>query len=297
MSEEKSNSRKGGLGRGLNSLLGVPVGKPAETSLANDKEEKLLNVAIERVFPNPDQPRKIFVDDALKQLSQSILVDGIVQPLVVTKEGDNYRIIAGERRWRAAKMAGIKTLPVLVKEVTKAELLRLAIVENVQRADLNIIEEAEAYATLIKKLGLTQEECAQQVGKDRSTISNALRILNLPRKVKDELVNGTISMGHGRALLSLEDSAKILDVLKVIQKKGLSVRQTEMLIKKMKVEHDGTVEKEASADLNYLAESLRGHLKTKVKLVGSGTKGKIEISYFSPAELERLLELISNEKS
>ena len=287
--------RKGGLGKGLNSLLGVDSSGAAGKS-PRLSADSIVSVDVAKVKPNPDQPRKHFSEEQLQQLANSVLVDGIIQPLIVVKEGAEYLIVAGERRWRAAKLAGLKKVPVLVKDLTQGEFLRLAIIENVQRSDLNVIEEAEAYATLIKELGLTQEECARQVGKDRSTISNAIRILGLPRRAKDELVQGTIAMGHGRALVGLDQPDKILDVLAVVIKKSLSVRQTELLVKKMKSGIETATDKDSDANLQYLAESLRGHLKTKVKLVGSGAKGKIEISYFSPSELERLLELISKDQ-
>ena len=185
-------------------------------------------------------------------------------------------------------------MPVLVKDVTPDEMLRIAIIENVQRSNLNVIEEAEAYGALIKEFGLTQEECAKKVGKDRVTISNLLRILALPREVQKDLMDGTLTMGHGRALLSLNEKKLILRARDIIVQKKLSVRQTEQLVKKIKKigEDESEVNLEQDPDLEYLAEGLRSFLRTKVRLAGNGSRGKIEISYFSAAELERLLRSI-----
>jgi ParB family chromosome partitioning protein len=220
----------------------------------------------------------------------------VIQPLVVSKEGENYILIAGERRWRASQLAGFEKVPVIVKEVTPEDMLRLAIIENVQRANLNVIEEAEAYAMLIKDYGLTQDDCARKVGKDRTTIANMLRILALPQEVQDDLMNDKLSMGHGRALLALEDRLLILKARDIVLSKKLNVRQTEQLVKKMKkqgpLDDADNDRNKANADLDYLADTLRSQLRTKVKLYGSGGRGRIEISYFSPAELERILQLI-----
>ncbi len=298
MTESKagtSSSKRESADKVLSSLLGIG----ADTDPSADTAVPVQNVFeidIGNIHPNPRQPRKIFKDSDLISLAQSLKQDGVIQPLVVSKDGEGYMIIAGERRWRASKMAGFAKLPVIVKEVTPEEMLRLAIIENVQRANLNVIEEAEAYALLIKDYGLTQDDCARRVGKDRSTISNLLRILTLPQEIHDDLMNEKLTMGHGRAFLALDDKGLIMKAREIVLSRKLSVRQTEQLIKRMKrqgagLEKDGdrTV---SNADLDYLADTLRSHLRTKVKLQGSGSRGRIEISFFSPAELERILQLI-----
>lgn len=289
--------KRDALGKGLGALLGLDSDdlprKVQETAVAS---ANILDMDVSRIHPNPRQPRKLFREADLLSLAQSLKQDGVIQPLVVSKDDDGYMIIAGERRWRASQLAGFDKVPVIVKEVTPEDMLRLAIIENVQRANLNVIEEAEAYAMLIKDYGLTQDDCARKVGKDRATITNLLRILSLPQEVQDDLMNEKLTMGHGRAILALEEKALILQARDIVLAKKLSVRQTEQLVKRMK-RQGGEVSandiKSGNADLDYLADTLRSHLRTKVRLQGTGSRGKIEISFFSPAELERLLQLIS----
>ncbi|MBC7661789.1 MAG: ParB/RepB/Spo0J family partition protein [Chitinophagaceae bacterium] len=285
------------LGKGLGSLLGLDKETPTPASAESYAiGTSILELEVGRIHPNPKQPRKLFREADLLSLAQSLKQDGVIQPLVVSKDEDGYMIIAGERRWRASKIAGFEKVPVIVKEVTPEDMLRLAIIENVQRANLNVIEEAEAYAMLIKDYGLTQDDCARKVGKDRATISNLLRILSLPQEVQDDLMNEKLSMGHGRAILALEERGLILQARDIVLAKKLSVRQTEQLVKRMKRQGaeggEAAEVKSGHADLDYLADTLRSHLRTKVRLQGSGSRGKIEISFFSPAELERLLQLI-----
>lgn len=298
----KGPHKREALGKGLGSLLGLDQDEAPAAAAApapspdNAAVQNILELPIGRITPNPRQPRKIFKDSDLLALAQSLKQDGVIQPLVVSKEGENYILIAGERRWRASQLAGFEKVPVIVKEVTPEDMLRLAIIENVQRANLNVIEEAEAYAMLIKDYGLTQDDCARKVGKDRTTIANMLRILALPQEVQDDLMNDKLSMGHGRALLALEDRLLILKARDIVLSKKLNVRQTEQLVKKMKkqgpLDDADNDRNKANADLDYLADTLRSQLRTKVKLYGSGGRGRIEISYFSPAELERILQLI-----
>ncbi len=304
MSDNKPNGKtpapkREALGKGLGALLGLDKDEAASAAerYAAAALNSILELDIARVHPNPKQPRKLFRDADLQSLAQSLKQDGVIQPIVVSKDDDGYMIIAGERRWRASQLAGFEKIPVIVKEVTPEEMLRIAIIENVQRANLNVIEEAEAYAMLIKDYGLTQDDCARKVGKDRATISNLLRILTLPQELQDDLMNDKLTMGHGRAILSLEDRGLMLQARDIVLGKKLSVRQTEQLVKRMKRQgaeagdNDGEG-KAVSADLDYLADTLRSHLRTKVRLQGTGSRGKIEISFFSPAELERLLHLI-----
>ena len=298
--------RRGALGKGLNSLLGFggepgtyPEGTDGTMPIASvPATNVVLKVKPSDIEPNPHQPRRLMEREALESLAKSIQEDGIIQPLIVSKgeAPGRYTLVAGERRWRAAQMAGLEEVPVIVKEVASDDMLRIALIENVQRSDLNVIEEAEAYGSLINDFGLTQEQCAKKVGKDRSTITNTLRLLGLPREVQDDLSAQRLTMGHGRALLSLEDKKNMLRARDIVVRKALNVRQTEQLCKRLK---SGAAEKpldaksRTSADLEYLAETLRSHLRTKVKLAGTGTRGKIEVSYFSAAELERILGLMT----
>lgn len=303
--ENRPHQRRGALGRGISSLLGDASGEDASTSEEKSEptrkalEAEVIRLSIDDVDANPNQPRKIFDDVALRELSESLKQDGLLQPIVVAKnpEADGrYIIIAGERRYRASKLAGFDSIPAIVKDGVADDMLRLALIENIQRADLNIIEEAEAYASLIKDYGLTQEQCADRVGKDRSTVANAIRLLSLPREIQDDIMDGRLTMGHGRAILSLEDKKLMLRCRDMVIKKTLSVRQTEQLVKTFrdpkKGAESGMIKDEA--DLQYITESLRGFLHTKVKLAGTTSRGRIEISYFSAAELERIMKVMGH---
>lgn len=290
-----------GLGKGIGSLLGdvdidrVVSGASKKEGVDARTQQLILEIEPSMIIANPNQPRKYFEPSELKSLALSIKQDGILQPLVVSKQRNGYSLIAGERRLRAAKIASLNKVPVIVKEGTPEKLLRLALIENIQRSDLSIIEEARAYESLIKEFGLTQEACARKVGKDRSTIANALRILALPIEVQSDLANKKLTMGHGRALLSLEEKEKILEAREIIDKKSLSVRQTEQLCKQLKSSNSKKKPvKGIDNDLQYIADNLRSHLRTKVKLSGSGSRGRIEISYFSAGELERILSLMGS---
>ncbi len=302
IAKPESRSRRGALGKGFDSLLGLDqdnrVRTPAPEGVASEiTSDMIQQLPINALEPNPHQPRKLFDQEALESLSRSIKVDGILQPVVVTKSErtGRYIIVAGERRTRAAKLAGLDRIPAIIRERAPESLLRLALIENIQREDLNVMEEAEAYQSLISDFGLTQEQCALKVGKDRSTVSNTLRLLTLPREVHDDLMAGKLSMGHGRALLAIEDKKLILRARDIIVQKELSVRQTEKLCKTFtkngqesssESKNDG---EEAMPDLDYVAESLRNHLRTKVKLSGNSQRGRVEVSYFSSTELERIL--------
>ncbi|MCX6126523.1 MAG: ParB/RepB/Spo0J family partition protein, partial [Proteobacteria bacterium] len=257
------------------------------------KTSAVIELPIEVITVNPHQPRRFFKDAELQSLASSIKVDGVIQPITVTRTetAGKYMLIAGERRLRASKLAGLEKIPAIIREpMTDQEQLRVALIENIQRQDLNVLEEAEAYHALIHDFGLTQEQCADKVGKERSTVANILRILQLPREVQDDLAEGRLSMGHGRALLALEDKKTILRARDVVIKRGLNVRQTEQLCKSQKAsERLPPSHSEKSADLMYIADGLRATLRTKVKLIGDGNRGRIEIAYFSAAELERLM--------
>jgi ParB family chromosome partitioning protein len=303
--------KKGALGKGISSLLGdinidaldeQPSAASVEATrkLPGQLETQVLRVKITEVEPNPYQPRKVFDEQKLKELSASLKQDGFLQPIVVSRSEvpGKFIIIAGERRWRASKLAGFETVPIIVKDTNTEEMLRLALIENIQRANLNVIEEAEAYASLIRDYGLTQEQCADKVGKDRTSVTNTLRLLSLPREIQDDIIDSRLTMGHGRAILSLEDKKLMLRCRDIVVKKSLSVRQTEQLVKTFKDAKENAGKPGATvkdeADLQYITESLRGYLHTKVKLSGTTSRGKIEISYFSAAELERLLKVMGH---
>ncbi len=300
MREDRSHQKRGALGKGFSSLLGLGenemVGSVAQATGEGDSLRAIIDIPIDSIEPNPHQPRKLFDDEALRNLSASIAEDGVLQPIVISKSDrpGKYILVAGERRLRASKLAGKTQIPAILKEGASEDMLRLALIENIQRQDLNIIEEAEAYSSLIRDFGLTQEACAQKVGKDRTTVTNALRLLQLPREIQDDIIDVRLTMGHGRALLSLDDKRLMLRARDIVIKKSLSVRQTEQLCKDFASNQVGQAPAGAesaanNADLDYLSETLRGHLRTKVKISGSGSRGKIEISYFTAAELERIL--------
>ncbi len=302
--------RRGALGKGITSLLGDfsentnsdVVGSKATSKAGAAQSESggMHYIDVLQIEPNPAQPRKLFEEKALGDLAASLRQDGFLQPIVVSRLEENpgrYMIVAGERRWRASQLAGLTQVPVIVKEGAADDLLRLALIENIQRQDLNIIEEAEAYQALIKDYGLTQEQCADRVGKDRTSVTNALRLLVLPKELQDDLLEDRLTMGHGRALLSLEDKKLILRARDSVIKKQMSVRQTEQLCRAMKRGGDISDRPRGpknQADLEYLSDNLKSKLRTKVKILGNGVRGKIEISYFSAQELERLLAILGD---
>ena len=271
---------KAALGRGLESLI-------------PEKGEEVLKIDINKIVPNEYQPRKVFKDEALKELSESIKERGVLQPIIVSKTGDgNFRLIAGERRWRAAQIAGLKSIPALVKETSSQDAIEIALIENIQREELNPVETAEAFQRLLKDFSLSQEELARRVGKDRATISNYLRILKLPDEIKVFLNESTLSMGHAKALLTLESQKKQIEASREIIKKGLSVRAAEALCKKLSLPLKNVKKKENLPEVMDLEDRLTRHLGTKVKIFHKEKRGKIEIEYYSLDELDRLLETL-----
>jgi len=246
---------------------------------------------IEEIHPSPFQPRKTFLDEALQELVDSIKEKGILQPLMVRRKGEGYELIAGERRWRAAQKAGLKEVPILVKDVPDSEMLELSLIENIQREDLNPIEEAEAYKRLMEQFHLTQEEISKKVGKDRTTVTNTVRLLKLPAEIKQSLAEGKISMGHARAFLGLEGIDKQKLLLKRLLAGGLSVRQTESLVKRFRT-HNSPVSRKTNPEWSGLMEELQRILGTKVRIVGKRKRGKIEIEFYSLDELDRILEFL-----
>lgn len=275
--------------------LGKGIGALLHTSTQEDGRKYFL-CPIEELRPNRKQPRKTFTDAKLEELVASIKEKGVIQPLVVRRVDDHYQIIAGERRWRASQKAGLHEVPVVIKDVSEDFALEMALIENIQREDLNPIEEADAYRSLMDSFDLSQEEVAKRVGKDRSTVANALRLLRLPEAVRNAVIEGKLSMGHARALLALEDDALIAEAAAEVEKKQLTVRETEALVKRLK-STGGTKKRtkdsaDASPELIHLAGELKRSLGTQVKIVPKGRGGKIEISFFSPQDLDRLVEIL-----
>lgn len=279
--------QKQALGKGLGALI-------PDLSSLDDKDRKALGIheiELDKIVPNEYQPRKTFQDEALKELAASIREHGVIQPVIVHRIGANYGLIAGERRWRASRLAGLKTIPALVKDATKRELLEQALIENIQREDLNPIEAAEAYKRLQDEFKLTQEDLAKRVGKERSTVTNFLRILSLPKEVKQELGAGKLSMGHAKALLSLERGRDQIQTALMIVKKGLSVREAETLASRLKNPVKGKKARQ-SHELKSVEEKLKKTLGTKVSIAATARGGRIIIEYYSTEELDRILEKI-----
>ena len=271
---------KAALGKGLEALL-------------PEKGEEVINIGIEKILRNEYQPRKIFKDDALKELSVSIKEKGVLQPVIVQRVGDGtFRLIAGERRWRAATLAGLKKIPALIKDVSSQDAVEIALIENIQREELNAVETAEAFNRLLKEFNLTQENLSQRVGKDRATIANYLRILKLPEEIKSLINNDSISMGHAKALLTIENRQKQIAAAKEIVKKGLSVREAEALCKRLSQPQKQKKKTEKLPEVADLEHKLTQSLGTKVKIHHKDKQGTIEIEYYSLDELDRLLEIM-----
>ena len=290
--------KRGGLGKGLDSL--IPDHKTVKTTERKKQEveekkegEQLIN--INKIEPNHEQPRRNFEEDSLLELADSIKQFGVLQPLIVQKRHDYYEIIAGERRWRAAKMAGIKEIPVIIKEYTKREAVEIALIENIQRENLNPIEEAMAFKRLLTEFSLKQDEVAERVSKSRTTVTNSMRLLKLDERVQQMIVDDMISTGHARTLLAIEDHEEQYNLANKIFDEKLSVRETEKLIKELKNPKKEKEKKVIEHDFIYkdLEERMKTVMGTKVH-VNPKTKGqgKIEIEYYSDEELERIFELI-----
>src|SRR5216684_51176 len=276
-----------GLGRGLGALLSA-------TPTADDI---LLEVPLDQIEASQSQPRKFFNPETLDELAASIRASGVIQPVIVRRRGTGYQLIAGERRWRAARQAGLEHIPAIVRDATDAQSLELALVENLLREDLNPIEEAEAYQKLLSQFGWTQEELAQRIGRDRSSIANALRLLRLPEEIQADLRGGRLTMGHARALLALTSVAEQLRLRDEILAHDWSVRTTEDSIraKESLAEAHGLAPKKGrrrSVELAALEDALQRGLMTRVRIIGNERKGKIEVTYATPDELERLAELL-----
>lgn len=290
---------KKGLGKGLESLISNRLDHEVKQSVQK-KDEKVSRetlLPISSIEPNRNQPRRNFDEEALKELADSIRVHGVIQPLIVHEKGKFYEIIAGERRWRAARLAGLKEVPVLVKNYEPQELFEIALIENLQRENLNAVEEAVAYQKLIKEYKLTQDTVAKRVGKSRVAVTNSLRLLKLDERVQQMLIDGTIFAGQARALISIEDGEKQAAAAAKVAADGMSTRETEAYVKKLLSPEKKTEKKEKNpseeAVYRRYEENLKRCLGTKVSIQRKDhNKGKIEIEYYSADEFERLMELL-----
>jgi ParB family chromosome partitioning protein len=292
--------QKRALGRGLSAL--IPQAAPSSGGKASEQAANkagVLKLPIESIHRDKEQPRQHFDEVKLKELSESIKAQGVLQPILVRKDGDGYRIIAGERRWRASQAAGLKEVPAIVKDVTEVQAFELALVENLQRSDLNPIEEALGYKRLVEEFKLTQEQVSQRVGKERSTVANALRLLALPDDVKVMVADGSLSMGHARALLGVPRLPELQNLAKQVADKKLSVRDTERLVQQSRSsgkKDAGKSPPKQSPQVKSLVEELQRRLGTKVRLTErSPGKGTIEVDFFSYDDLDRLLKLLRKE--
>lgn len=293
-------ARKGGLGKGLDSMIPDKIGKSAKEQPTADKPDTMMD--IDKVEPNREQPRKNFDEDALLELSESIKQFGVIQPLIVQDRKTYYEIIAGERRWRAAKMAGLKKVPIIIKNYTEQEIMEISLIENIQREDLNPIEEALAYKKLLTEFNLKQDEVAERVSKSRTAVTNSMRLLKLNEKVQQMLIDDMLSTGHARALLAIEDADEQYNLAQQIFDEKMSVRDVEKLVKKLQKEKTEKPKEPAQPDQSQeqiqaiyhdLEESMKQIFGTKVSIVASKDmkKGKIEIEYYSPDELDHFIDM------
>ncbi len=284
-------SKRRGLGRGLGAL--IPIGDEEEPQATEAAESGLRTVPVSAIHPNPHQPRSRIDEAALQELADSIAEHGLLQPLIVHDDGDGtFTLIAGERRWRAARRAGLETAPVVVKQATPQTMLELALIENIQRADLNAVEEATAYQQLVDEFGLTQEEVAQRVSKSRPAVANALRLLDLPNKVQQAVIDGAISGSHARTLAALPTPEAQLALLQTILKKGLNVRQTEEAVRKMKEGFVPRARPRPPAEWVWLESRFQQSLGTRVNLEKRGSGGRLVIHFADDEDLQALFEAI-----
>lgn len=280
------------MGRGLGALLTPTTGKKRQVFTTgapeNKSAERVWLIPLSEITPNPDQPRKNFKDEELKELADSIKEHGVLQPIIVAEKADGgYELVAGERRFRASKLINLPTIPAIVKEFPEEKKLEIALIENIQRSQLNALEEAFAYQRLIEQFGLTQQDVADRVGKSRSAVANTIRLLTLPEEIQKALVDEKISMGQARALLSITDKAQQLEVLSSMLGEKITVRELEEKVREKK----GKVSRR-DPNLIYLEEELRGVLGTKVTLTQKGEEGTITIHYFSKDELQEIVKKI-----
>ena len=277
-------NKKSALGKGLGALI--------PEDLIKEENKNQLMISINLIKSNENQPRKMFDDEKIAELSQSIKEHGIIQPIILNKSGKEYIIIAGERRWRAAKLLGLKEVPAIIMDLAKKNVLEISLIENIQRQDLNPIEEAIAYKKLLTDFNLTQEELSKRIGKSRTAISNTIRLTNLCDAVKQYLIEEVISEGHGRVLLAIEDEKLQFEIAQKVIDENLSVRELENLIKNI-----NSKKREKTREINPyykdITERLQDYLGTKVNISNKNNKGKIEIEYYSNEDLQRILEIIN----
>lgn len=284
---------KKGLGKGLDALFGDTIEEYNENNLVKEEKKGLTEVKLRDVEPNRSQPRKFFDEEKINELAESIKENGLVQPIIVSKNGDKYKIIAGERRWRAARVAGLTTVPVVIREDTldDGKILELALIENIQRQDLNAIEEASAIKSLMSEYKMTQEMVAQRIGRSRPAIANTLRLLNLDKRVQDMLIEGRLSETHARAIVVIEDNDLQYDLAQEIEKKGLSAREIEAYMRAKK--NKKAKNKKENIFAKDLENRIKNYLGTKVKIVTKAKdKGKIVIEYVSNDDLDRIISLL-----
>ena len=292
MMAKKKNT---GLGKGLDALFGdMEVVENTPAGKNNPAAKDADSIDIDRIKPNAGQPRKTFDEAGLADLAASIKEHGVIQPIIVRKKGKGYEIVAGERRWRASRLAGLKEVPCLVRELSDEELMLFAIIENMQREDLNPVEEAEGLDRMISAYGLTQEQVSRSVGKSRPYITNSIRLLKLPESIKDMIADGRLTSGHARALLGITDTKKQLAIARKIADEGLSVRTAEALAGNKKAAVKKALPRKKDEDVVQVESELKDILGTKVNLKQSGKRGRIEIEYYSRDELERLIELLKS---
>lgn len=298
--------KRSGLGQGLGALIpNASVTVSEVTTTEKLQTGGVMEIKVSDIEPGEGQPRKNFDKEKIEALAESIKEHGLIQPIIVSKAEKGYRIIAGERRWRAARVAGLKTIPAIEKDATPREIMELALIENIQREDLNPIEEAEAYQRLMTEYSITQEKLSKIVSKSRPAIANSLRLLNCDKPIRNLLIEGSLTSGHARAILGLPDEKDRLECAAIVVEKKYSVRETELLVKKLlyKKEKEAQQEKEPdqselfrAEDIKAVQNKLKSSLGTKVKLEDKGGKGKIVIEYFSADERERLIDFLTEKK-
>lgn len=283
--------KKGGLGKGVNALFG----ENKKVLKQNTENKEVSFLPISQIEPNPLQPRKTFEEDALLELAETMKNYGVLQPILVIKKQKTYEIVTGERRWRAAKLAGLKEMPVIIKELTEKDLAEISLIENIQREDLNVMEEAMAYKRLLEEFSLTHDELASHIGKSRAAITNTLRLLALSLPVQKMTADGMISMGHARCLLAITDEEQQTEIATMIFDKQLSVRETENYIKNLTKKPKESKDSTLSPEMREVERQISQQLGSKVKLtVKKNHTGKIEINYTSMDDLERILDLLNN---
>lgn len=281
-----------GLGKGLNALFGETAFEYEQAVKEAEQSGGINEIEIDRIFPNENQPRKNFDEEALNELTQSIKLHGVINPIVVNKEGERFMIIAGERRYRAATIAGLKTIPAIVMDIGEKKVREIALIENLQREDLNAVEAAKGIKELMDRYGLTQEQVSERISKSRSNVANYLRVLTLPEDVISYVEKDELSLGHAKCLAGLSDQKEISALALQAKQKGMSVRELEKKIRSMSEKKPEKPDKPQSIELKDLVENMQKVFKTKVKAVGTDQKGRIVIDYFTRDDLDRLYTMI-----